>query len=431
MNLDDILFEVIDMDSHFIGPMAHIKKDEVSVLPTATKLRGDGKLLYNTELLDKMGKDAVPQWLGEIVHMSLLHCDRRRSLAAGIIALEAIADLAADLATYQNITQSDKFPQPKDLKLPDGLSMEEYFELAADYIKEQGISLDGLGQSQQGQGQGQQGSGQGDQDGEGKGSGQQDQEEEGGTGDGGIAKNAYQDLMQRMGMKGKHPQDHGSWSHIPVSQQEQLQHVMKEALSMSRGTLPAGLARLLALMEQPAQVKWYEKLRKIVGNSLSTTKRLWTYMKSSRRYGDDYPGTVKERKGQLWGYLDTSGSMDDVEIGIALNEVSAMARAYSMPFNLIMADADIAGVERITGPIKLDKFKVKGGGGTSSRPVFEFLEKGKKKVDLFIGFTDCWNEWPEKPPKFKCVWVTSNADEKHHPPFGETIVIERREKHRR
>lgn len=432
MNVDDILFEVIDMDCHLIGPMAHMKKREVDDLETATKLKSNGDLLYNMNRLEKMGKDSLPQWLGEVVHMSLFHPDRRRTMAAGIVALEALADVASDMATYHNITQSASFPMPKDLGFPEGLSMEEYFELLADHCKKNGVDLSNLGsgQPQDQQGQPQQGQGQGQ---EGEGEPQQGQSGGSGSGEakeGNIARNAYNDLMQRLGMKGKAGQDHSAWGEIPVSAQEQAQHVMSEALSKSRGTLPAGLERLLKMLEEPAQVRWFERLRKMAGNRMASNKREWTYQKSSRRFGDEYPGVRRHRKGQIWGYLDTSGSMDDIEIGIALNEISAIAKAYSVPFNLIMADADVAGIEKITGKINAEKFKVKGGGGTSSVPVFKYLEK-VKSVDLFIGFTDCFNEWPSKPPRFPCIWVTSTADKAHHPPFGETLVIERREKHRR
>jgi len=457
MELDDIIFSIIQSDNHLIGPVAHMGKDEAPDMPVPTQLDGD-KIRYNMNLLDKMGADAPPQFLGEVVHMSLLHPERRRTMSGGMQALEAIADLAADLATFHNITQSKGFIRPEDLGFPEGLSMEEYFELLSEHCKKKGIDLSNLQQPQQGQGKGQgqgksqdsdstptgmgEGEGEGEEQegdgpeseqegqGQGSGKGKQDPNKQSKDGGGGQPPNPADTLMQRLGLGGKNKQSHQKWDTIPVISQQLAQHVFQEALK-SRGDLPLGMQRLLQMMSEPPQVKWYERLRKMVGNLIASVKREYSYKKLSRRFGYGFPGVKKLPKAQIWEYLDTSGSMDETEIAIALNEVAAIAKAHGVPIWLIMADADIASIERITGKLSVEKMQVKGGGGTDSRPVFKYLEKEKKRVDLFVGFTDCWNVWPDKKPKYPVIWVTTNKDKSQHCPFGETIVIERRERHRR
>jgi predicted metal-dependent peptidase len=122
--------------------------------------------------------------------------------------------------------------------------------------------------------------------------------------------------------------------------------------------------------------------------------------------------------------------MDETEIAIAISEAYHLAKAYKLPFYLIQADADISSVERITGKLQLEKLEIKGGGGTDSRPVFEYIKKHKIPVDLFIGATDLYNAYPEKKPPYKVIWLTTTTEKQMDPPFGEVLRIQKREKRR-
>jgi predicted metal-dependent peptidase len=344
--------------------------------------------------------------------------------------LEAVFDIAADLATYHNITDSKTFARPQDLGFPEGLAAEEYMGLLMEKLKKEGIDLNKAIQGQPQQQKGQKGNGQKGpqdpnqqpQDGEGDGEGDQQGQGQPQDGGGSDAMDRQNNLMKALGLGNKQGQDHSQWHEVPLQDQEESKRVMLDALTKARGDLPAGLKRLLKHLTGPTQVPWYERLRKLVGNTLAGVKKRYTMKRPSRRFGWPFPGQVRNKRGNLYAYLDTSGSMDDTEIAIAVHEMHGIAKALGTQFYLIQADADISAVDRIISRDDIQKLKIKGGGGTSSIPVFKYLED--KKCDMLVAFTDLYTVFPNEKPQYPVIWVTTNKTDKV--PFGETIIIKRK-----
>jgi predicted metal-dependent peptidase len=225
-----------------------------------------------------------------------------------------------------------------------------------------------------------------------------------------------------MGIKGKQSQDHSQWNEVPISAQHSYRYVLQQALQRARGELPLGLKRLLKLLQGDAQIKWYERLRKMAGNKLAAQGKRYTYKKQSRRHGWGFPGTTRLKRGILAVYLDTSGSMDDTDIAIAVRELKGIADAYGAPFELICADAEVQKVQKIAGKFSVDRIEIAGGGGTDSKPVFKYLEK--KNVDLMVGITDGWNVYPAVAPKYQVIWVCQTEVSF---PWGEVLRVKREE----
>lgn len=427
MDIQGIFFSIIKGDSHLISPLASVDKKSDESVPAATRLEGD-IIRYNPAKLDEMGEDGVPQIMGDIVHLSLLHMERRKATIAGIKELEPVFDIAADLATYHNITDSKKFINPKDMGLKEGLSAEEYFTLVMDKVDEKKIDLNQMMQELQGQGQGQpqQGQGQGEpQDGEGEGEGGGDGESQAKAQNGKKSMSAYDKLLEKLGVKGKHSQDHSQWNQMSMPAQHNAKAVLADALNKSRGNLPAGLKRLLKHLVDEPQVRWTDRLRNLVGNKVAATKKKYTMMRPSRRFGVPHPGQKRIRRGLIAAHIDTSGSMSEVDIAIGLVELKGIADAYGAPFQLMIGDCKIESVERITGKMDIDKVQIKGGGGTSHVPVFKWLEEQALPVDLLICITDLYTEFPSQEPEFPVIWVTATKDAK--PPFGEVLLVEQKD----
>jgi len=420
--LGQILFRIIRDNKHMIGPLAYTKKIENDQMESATRLRGES-LEYNPEKLLGMDDECVPQMLGEIVHLALFHPDRKRIITGNMKQYDAVADLAADLATYHPLSKSGKFVQPKDLGLDEGKSFEEYFKLLMDKIDKKGIDLTKLGQ-QQGQSQGQ---GQGGQGGQGQGQQGQQPGQSGGNQQP-KGQDPMQDLLNKLGVKGKDPQDHSQWGSVSQSTQQLAQQAMINALNRNRGELPGELKRLLDSLEKDMQPKWYQKLRNLVGTKIASDKFRRTMKKPSRRMGIPYPGRVRMKRGSIIIAIDTSGSISDHELAVFLHDVKEICDVHQAPFEVIACDAAVHQVARIASKAKIEDFvkELKGGGGTSHVPVFKYIEKERKRPDLLIAFTDLYTEFPSEAPPYKVIWavIGDQGKEGTKVPFGEVFPVE-------
>ena len=65
-------------------------------------------------------------------------------------------------------------------------------------------------------------------------------------------------------------------------------------------------------------------------------------------------------------------------------------------------------------PAFLRSLKIRGGGGTSHRPVFQWVKEHRVHPDLLIALTDLHSEFPDMPPPYPVLWVTK--DEHGEPP---------------
>jgi predicted metal-dependent peptidase len=334
-------------------------------------------------LMDDMGEDGTYQILLEVTHQALCHPQRRGAITCGMNTLEPVFDIAATMAVTGCIANDrEAFVRPKDMQFPEGLSAEEYFNLLLDKLNKDGKNLDDI------------------------------------TGDADSPSDAYAKMLKEMGIEGKTPQDHSRWSTVSVADQQAFKQILLSTLQRQRGTLPMGMQRLLDMLKSPPQVRWQDRLRRVVGNKITAQRKKWTYKKLSRRFGDGHPGTKRMKRGDIAVDIDTSGSMTEADVSLAVNEIKGIADAFGATFILTCGDTEVQKIHCITGKQDLKNVKIHGGGGTSHVQKFEFLSK--RHVDLAIFFTDLCTEFPPKAPKFQVIWVTHTDIE---PPFGETFRI--------
>jgi hypothetical protein len=427
-------YQLAHSDSYMMGPLAQLKKVNREKLDVAARLTS-GHIEYNFNLLQDMGtNDATVQIKGLVFNQALLHMERKKMLTGGLQQYEPFADLASELSVWHKLEHdrwkvSDNFPKPSHFGLQEGLSMEEYFKLLVDQAKKKGVDPNQL-QPDQGQGGGQsQGGGGGGQDDEegdeqqGQGQGEedeQDQKEGQGSGPSGA-----QNLAKALGSNQQyHKQDNSQWHQISKVQQEAAQATLPDKLEQwmkQRGTEPSGLKRLIEEIRKTTKEKWYDRLKYLVGNRLTTNKYRYSIKRPSRRLGIPNAGRIHIRKGILAAAIDTSGSVSQTELEIYLSKLHQMARAYEMPFEVIICDADIHVTKMIKNKKDVDTLDLRGGGGTSSKPVFEYLEG--KRVDLLVYLTDLEIDFPEEP-RYKVIWGVINKHRHNDPelvaPFGET-----------
>ena len=225
------------------------------------------------------------------------------------------------------------------------------------------------------------------------------------------------------------------------STQEQMndidKKVFKAASSLSakeRGEIPGDLQRLIDeyLEELEGHVDWRRfikhKIQEIGRGQYTTSKFNRAYLP----YGIYLPGQTGSRA-KIALALDTSGSISQDELIEFLGELKHMLR--QMPFLEVIlygCDAAIHGKAQIKGIRNfrngLEKI-LKGGGGTSFKPVFEDLLKGKdKNIKALFYFTDGYGDQTEiegtcgKGP-WQTFWVVPIEGKKIEFPFGKKIVM--------
>lgn len=229
------------------------------------------------------------------------------------------------------------------------------------------------------------------------------------------------------------PNDHGDWETMGQGDEslnrERIKEMVKEAYeeAKSRGMQPGGsVSEIIEEFINDQRLNWKQMLRQCVAASILSRDRKSSWKRTSRRFGDDFPGYVRIRQPKIWAAFDTSGSMSDEELIDCASELRALQKIYNATITVIECDAEIHKVYDLGKFTQVDR-KFSGRGGTAFTPVFNHLVD--KQCDLLIYFTDLAGDNPDKP-KFKTIWVTPSqmGEEKRDVPFGVHIPIPQKKK---
>jgi len=61
-----------------------------------------------------------------------------------------------------------------------------------------------------------------------------------------------------------------------------------------------------------------------------------------------------------------------------------------------------------------------GGGGTSFKPVFEYVDRVLQSPDLLVYFSDAEDEFPQSMPAYPVIWLVKG---KQKVPWGQRIQL--------
>ncbi|MFM2152725.1 MAG: hypothetical protein RL199_1160 [Pseudomonadota bacterium] len=169
------------------------------------------------------------------------------------------------------------------------------------------------------------------------------------------------------------------------------------------GRLPAGLEAAIEKVLRP-RMPWQVLLRDFVSRSAGGSL---SWLPPSRRHV--HRGLyLPSRRNDLLRVavaLDTSGSTAGWMPRL-LAEIGGIAGAFGRyEVRLIQCDAAVVFDETFddTRPLVLPQLKVRGGGGTSFRPVFERLARHPPHALVFL--TDGFGNAPRAPPPFPVLWL--------------------------
>lgn len=186
------------------------------------------------------------------------------------------------------------------------------------------------------------------------------------------------------------------------------------------GKMSAIMKRLIEDMLQP-QLPWRMLLARFMS---SIAKDDYSYTRPSTRRGDPaiYPSLKSTQINAVIG-IDVSGSVGNKELREFVSEINAIKGQVRAKITLLACDSElIEGSpylfepwEEITMPTE-----VKGGGSTSFRPVFDWINAQDQAPDIVIYFTDAWGEFPSLEPAYPTIWLIKGKKEV---PWGQRLQL--------
>ncbi|MCX5195504.1 VWA-like domain-containing protein [Streptomyces sp. NBC_00249] len=132
----------------------------------------------------------------------------------------------------------------------------------------------------------------------------------------------------------------------------------------------------------------------------------YTYGRPSRRSAG-LPGVVlpslRRRPPRVSVVIDTSGSVSDAELGSALHEVAAIARAVGGRRDLVTVLSCDASAQAVHQLCRAEGIPLVGGGGTDLRTGFARALRARPAPDVVVVLTDGQTPWPDARPPCRTV----------------------------
>ena len=214
----------------------------------------------------------------------------------------------------------------------------------------------------------------------------------------------------------------------PVQAEEQeWDEVMQQAAQWSKaqGSMPGGVQEVIDAAHV-SEIDWRTELRRFMQDHAPLD---YTWSRPNRRFIDDgiyLPSMDGESMETLVFVIDTSASMNPVELGVSWTEVRGGAQDVE-PERVLVIQCDesvthTAEYHHTELPEKLDAV---GRGGTRFQPAFEWVDRElQQKPACLIYFTDLqpWDEYPEEP-NYPVLWICTDRHAED-PAFGERINME-------
>lgn len=204
---------------------------------------------------------------------------------------------------------------------------------------------------------------------------------------------------------------------LEVQWQQRLAGAAQQA--MQAGKMGGSMARLIDHLLQP-RLPW----RMLLARYMTAMARDdFSYMRPSRREGDAILPSLKSSQVEIVVAVDTSGSIRANEMDEFLSEVSALKGQMRARVTLLACDTILSdGAPWVFEPWEEFRCpaKIRGGGGTDFRPVFDWLDEQGQRPELLVYFTDAQGQFPRYEPGFPVIWLVKG---KQTVPWGQRIQL--------
>ena len=194
------------------------------------------------------------------------------------------------------------------------------------------------------------------------------------------------------------------------------------AKSREAGSHPLGLERETS-DRRSSRVDWREALWR----HLTPDRSGLDWKRRDRRRSADpdvfWPSRRFLRLDCVAVAVDTSGSMDERTLSFCMAEVNALLNGERPAETLLLSfDAEVHDFERYSeSDLPLALPKLRGGGGTDFRPMFEALARERRPPDALVAFSDLYGPFPAEEPPIPTLWVSTTGETA---PFGETAHLD-------
>ena len=206
--------------------------------------------------------------------------------------------------------------------------------------------------------------------------------------------------------------------------QKQVDHQLKEIASemqkKGRGFVPSELESYINSLFEITEpvIDWKSYLRRFASVSPKVfTKK--TRRKPNKRFYGNPALKIKQNKRTLVA-IDTSGSVSDAEVLEFFNEIYHMHKTGT-EVTVIECDSMIQRIYNYNG--KLEDISVKGRGGTSFDPVFDYLFEHRNEFNNLIYLTDGECTAPKTQVRKPILWVHSSRSKINEDLPGTKIKI--------
>jgi predicted metal-dependent peptidase len=204
---------------------------------------------------------------------------------------------------------------------------------------------------------------------------------------------------------------------LNIQWQQRLAGAAQQAMQV--GKLDGVMARMVDHLLQP-QLPW----RLLLARYMTAVARDdFSYMRPSRREGEFILPSLRSNQAELVVALDTSGSIQDHEMGEFLAEINALKGQMRARVTLLACDSSIAEgapwVYEAWEEFELPA-SITGGGGTSFEPVFAWVAEQGMRPDLLVYFTDAEGAFPKQEPDYPVIWLVKG---KEKTPWGQRIQL--------
>lgn len=194
---------------------------------------------------------------------------------------------------------------------------------------------------------------------------------------------------------------------LSAQERDAVRFRVAQGISGRPGNAPKGWQRWAEEVFHPPQ-PWRELLGAALRSAASGPGAGddYTYGRPSRR-STSLPGIVlpslRRTPPRVTVVIDTSGSVSDAELGSALLEVTAIARAVGGRRDLVtVVSCDAAA--RVAHPLcRAEGIPLVGGGGTDLRAGFARALRSHPRPDVIVALTDGQTPWPSAPPPCRTV----------------------------
>jgi len=376
-------------------------------------------LYYNPEFVSQL---SIAE-LGAVLYHEILHLLRQHAVRL-VGYPQEVANLAADAEINDDIraeglTLPSGAIYPELLGQPEGRLAEEYAEAL---LQQLGLQAGGAGQQQQQRGQ-QVSTPASASQGSAGASAQQQQQQNGcaagtdaqssahGASEQGCTSDGVQPALQPVSA-GLQPANGSAangreqaWEvgepRHPVEQEAILQQVA-EAIQRHTGAVPAHLKRVAQQILAPKRVDWRRELAAATRYAIAsfTGAGDYTYNRPSRRQSVYTPVVIPSLRQpipRVAVVVDTSGSITDREIGLALQVIDQVVQATQAQLTVYAVDAKVHAVKRVLCGRDAEPI-LYGGGGTDMRVGIATALQASPRPQVVIVITDGYTPWDETPP---------------------------------